>query len=165
MNDLGSCASHPGRNWMYIYISESYVSSFFKVTLWFPKWRSRFQPWKRHGYGFKRGHDLKNLNIFVCIMIVTLKGKIWPSSCSQNISRYCPVQPLYNPYIGGPVVYVAIYLGYSPKGRPQLFSLIPLKWSQGDPWTLMVGRHCSFLPFWVSALRGELVVLGSVIFS
>ncbi len=23
---------------------------------WFPKWRSRFQPWKGHGYGSKQGH-------------------------------------------------------------------------------------------------------------
>ena len=37
------------------------LTSFFKVTLWLPKWRSRFRPWKANSYGSKRGHDLKNL--------------------------------------------------------------------------------------------------------
>ena len=35
------------------------VSSFFKVTFWFPKWRSRFQPWKRSP---------------ICIFLSPLKG-------------------------------------------------------------------------------------------
>ena len=39
--------------------------------------------------------------------LTSVKGKIWvplgrcPSSCSQHITPYCPIQPLYNPYIGG----------------------------------------------------------------
>ena len=55
------------------------------------------------------------------------KGKNWvplggyPGSCSPNITPYCPIQPLYNPYIGGIRWY--IYLGYSLKGT-QLFPLI-----------------------------------------
>ena len=28
------------------------------------------------------------------------EGTLGPSSCSQNITSYCPIQPLYNPYIG-----------------------------------------------------------------
>ena len=40
---------------VYIYIIINYIPSFFIVTFWFPKWRSRFQPWKGH-YGSKRGH-------------------------------------------------------------------------------------------------------------
>ena len=43
----------------------------------------------------------------------SLKGKMWvplgeyPSSRSQNITPYCPIQPLYNPYIGGICGYIS----------------------------------------------------------
>ena len=48
-----------------------------------------------------------------------IKGNFWvplggyPSSCSPNITPYCPIQPYR---IHRMVVYVGIYLGYSPKG-------------------------------------------------
>ena len=45
--------------YMCIYIYTYITTSFFKVTLWFPKWRSRFTPWKGHGYAYKRGHFFK----------------------------------------------------------------------------------------------------------
>ena len=58
-----------------------------------------------------------------------VEGKIWvllggyPSSCSQNITLYCPIR-IY-------VIYVGTYLGYSPKGT-QLFPLIPIVWTGPD---------------------------------
>ena len=45
--------------------------------------------------------------------IHNIKGKMWvplgeyPSSRSQNITPYCPIQPLYKPYIGGRCWYVS----------------------------------------------------------
>ena len=45
---------------------------------------------------------------------ILVKGKIWgvplggyPSSCSPNITPYCPIQPLFNPYIGGICWYIS----------------------------------------------------------
>ena len=39
----------------------------------------------------------------------------YPSSCSQNITPYCPIQPLYNPYIGGICWYISRVLS---QGNP-----------------------------------------------
>lgn len=57
------------------------------------------------------------------------KRKIWvplggyPSSCSRDITPYCPIQPVYNPYMIIYVVYVGIYVRHSPKGT----QLLPLR--------------------------------------
>ena len=50
-----------------------------------------------------------------------LKGKMWVPlgeypSCRSH-TPYCPIQPLYKPYIGGICWYIYIYLGYS-QGYP-----------------------------------------------
>ena len=48
------------------------------------------------------------------------KGKIWvplggyPSSCSRNITPYCPIQPVYNPYMWYMLVYISGTLARVP---------------------------------------------------
>ena len=32
------------------------MTSFFQVTFWSPKWRSRFHPWKGHKKTTQKGH-------------------------------------------------------------------------------------------------------------
>ena len=49
--------------------------------------------------------QLKRLYIIKRIFWVPL-GR-YPSSCSQNITPYCPIKPLYNPYIGGICWYIS----------------------------------------------------------
>ena len=46
--------------------------------------------------------------------ISTLKGKFWvplggyqTAVCSPNITPYCPIEPLYNPYAAGKCVYIS----------------------------------------------------------
>ena len=36
----------------------------------------------------------------------------YPSSCSQNITPYCPIKPLYKPYIGGRCWYISRVLSH-----------------------------------------------------
>ena len=49
------------------------------------------------------------------------EGKCWvslagyPSSCSPNITPFCPIQPLYNPYIGGILL---VYMSRTLPGVP-----------------------------------------------
>ena len=80
---------------------------------WIPFWRS--------GGSFQRHPFL----IFKGKIRVPLGG--YPSSCSQNITPYCLIQPLYNRYIGA----ICWYLGYSLKGT-QLFPFLILTPSSCD---------------------------------
>ena len=58
------------------------------------------------------------------------EGKCWvslagyPSSCSPNITPFCPIQPLYNPYIGG------ILLVYMSRTLPRVPNFFHLKFQR-----------------------------------
>ena len=58
-------------------------TSFFKVTFWFPTWRSRFQPWKGHKNGSKQ---------------VTLTPWIW-----FDHNHSCKIVSAKKPFIDPPV--------------------------------------------------------------
>ena len=67
----------------------------------------------------------------ICWNCYIIKGKMWvplgeyPSSRSQNITPYCPIQPLYNPYIGGICGYISRVLS---QGYPTFpFDITPVK--------------------------------------
>ena len=77
----------------------------------------------------------KNIQVYI-----NIKGKMWvplgeyPSSRSQNITPYCPIQPLYNPYIGGICGYISRVLS---QGYPTFpFDNIPV------PLGILLGIHC-----------------------
>ena len=55
----------------------NYIPSFFKVTFWFPKWRSRFQPWKGHPWFQTRSRlEEHGLNMFYADMSQPLQGLV-----------------------------------------------------------------------------------------
>ena len=68
----------------------------------------------------------------------SIKGKMWvplgeyPSSRSQNITPYCPIQPLYNQYIGG-------ICGYISRVLSQGYPTFPFESSKQGPKTLDQG--------------------------
>ena len=50
-------------------------------------------------------------------------GKVPDRSCSQNITPYCPIKPLYNPYIGGICWYISRVLSHGYPAFP--FDICP----------------------------------------
>ena len=66
-------------------------------------------------------------------------GKVPDRSCSQNITPYCPIKPLYNPYIGGICWYISRVLSH---GYPTLpFDICP----STRAWNEMVEKALSLL--------------------
>ena len=67
------------------------------------------------------------------------EGKCWvslagyPSSCSPNITPFCPIQPLYNPYIGGILL---VYMSRTLQGYPTFpFEISETCLCGKSPWT------------------------------
>ena len=83
---------------------------FFRIVGFFPEMLRRSngtRPRMRRSRQLSEGYQ-ENVHIYRVVPLPSnIKGKIlvhlggYPSSCSQNITPYCPIQPLYNPYLGG----------------------------------------------------------------
>ena len=108
---------------------------------------------------------IPHTHIYIYIMYVIciiIKGKMWvplgeyPSSRSQNITPYCPIQPLYNPYIGGICGYISRVLS---QGYPTFpFEIIVSVLIFLLPWH---GHH-DFWCFTLDSFQGECTIVVEV---
>ena len=81
------------------------------------------------------------LKCATCPTCLPLGG--YPSNCSQNITPYCPIQPLYNPNIGGICGYRSRVLS---QGYPTFpFELYKETW--GFSWAMLVSGRVSWMIF------------------
>ena len=72
----------------------------------------------------------------------------YPSSCSPSITPCCPIQPLYNPYLGGICCYVNVQTPLKPNmaiGTSDMFNRNHMFWNRITPALKIVGF--SHLPF------------------